>query len=53
MVGDASHTRWGWEHDVTPGDLTSDLETNAKSLAQLRALVAAHPKIQVRLGHQH
>jgi N-acyl homoserine lactone hydrolase len=52
FTGDVSHTRWGWEHDVEPGSLTSDHATNAKSLAQLRALVAAHPGISVRLGHQ-
>jgi glyoxylase-like metal-dependent hydrolase (beta-lactamase superfamily II) len=52
FTGDTSHTRWGWEHDVTPGDLTEDHAGNAKSLAQLRALVVAHPNISVRLGHQ-
>lgn len=50
FTGDVSHTRWGWEHDVEPGDLTSDHPGNAKSLAQLRALVAAHPRISVRLA---
>ena len=52
ITGDVSHTRWGWEHDVEPGDLTEDHARNAKSLAQLRALVASHPEISVRLGHQ-
>jgi len=52
FTGDVSHTRWGWENDVEPGDLTEDHPGNAKSLEQLRALVAAHPKISVRLGHQ-
>ncbi len=52
FTGDVSHTRWGWEHDVEPGTLTEDHTRNAKSLAQLRALVASHPKISVRLGHQ-
>lgn len=52
FTGDTSHTVWGWEHDVEPGTLTADHDLNAKSLGQLRAFVAAHPKIQVRLGHQ-
>jgi glyoxylase-like metal-dependent hydrolase (beta-lactamase superfamily II) len=52
FTGDVSHTRWGWEHDVEPGDLTEDHPGNAKSLAQLRALVLSHPDISVRLGHQ-
>jgi tripartite-type tricarboxylate transporter receptor subunit TctC len=52
FTGDTSHTLWGWEHDVEPGTLTTDHDLNAKSLKQLRAFVAAHPKIVVRLGHQ-
>ncbi len=52
MVGDASHTRWGWDHGVEPGDFTRNQALNMQSLAQLKALVARHPSIQVRLGHQ-
>lgn len=52
LTGDVSHTRWGWEHDVEPGTYTNDQPGNAKTLAQLRALVAEHPNIVVRLGHQ-
>jgi glyoxylase-like metal-dependent hydrolase (beta-lactamase superfamily II) len=52
FTGDVSHTRWGWENDVEPGTLTENHAGNATSLAQLRALVAAHPSISVRLGHQ-
>ncbi|MDB4987709.1 MAG: metallo-beta-lactamase family protein [Myxococcaceae bacterium] len=53
MVGDTCHTRWGWEHHVAPGSFTSDRPANARSLDALEALVAAHPTIEVRLGHQH
>jgi glyoxylase-like metal-dependent hydrolase (beta-lactamase superfamily II) len=53
LVGDACHTRWGWEHDVEPGTLSRDIPTSAVSLARLRKLVAEHPAIDVRLGHQH
>ena len=52
LVGDTCHTRWGWDHGVAPGSFTADAEDNARSLAQLQQLVAEHPKIDVRLGHQ-
>lgn len=52
LTGDASHTRWGWEHGVEPGEFSSDKATSVTSLAALKALVAEHPEIQVRLGHQ-
>ena len=51
-VGDASHTAWGWDHDVPPGDFTEDHDGNVATLARLRALAARHPGIRVRLGHQ-
>jgi glyoxylase-like metal-dependent hydrolase (beta-lactamase superfamily II) len=53
LTGDACHTRWGWEHAVEPGDFTADHERNLKSLKSMKALVALHPQIDVRLGHQH
>lgn len=52
LVGDTSHTRWGWENDVEPGKFTADAERNADSLAWLRDLVRRHPAIEVHLGHQ-
>lgn len=52
LVGDTSHTRWGWDHGVEPGDFTRDNVRNRTSLLKLKALVARHPSIQVRLGHQ-
>ncbi len=53
MVGDTSHTTWGWDHGVEPGDFTADREGNAESLKALRALAARHPNTTVHLGHQH
>ena len=53
LTGDTCHTRWGWEHTVEPGDFTGDQERNLKSLKSLKNLVANHPQIEVRLGHQH
>jgi glyoxylase-like metal-dependent hydrolase (beta-lactamase superfamily II) len=52
LVGDTSHTRWGWENAVEPGTFTADHERNAASLAALRDLAARHPTIRVHLGHQ-
>jgi len=50
--GDACHTKWGWDHHVEPGAFSADRPRSAASLAQLEALVARHPTIEVRLGHQ-
>ncbi len=52
LVGDVSHTAWGWQHGVEPGSFTADHAANAASLDQLRGLAAAHPEIEVHLGHQ-
>lgn len=53
MVGDASHTVFGWKNGVEPGEFSSDRPRSAGSLERLRKLVAAHPSVDVRLGHQH
>lgn len=53
LTGDACITRWGWEHTVEPGDFTADHERNLKNLRSMKNLVARHPGIEVRLGHQH
>jgi glyoxylase-like metal-dependent hydrolase (beta-lactamase superfamily II) len=52
LTGDTSHTRWGWEHAVEPGDFTRDNARNLRNLQRLKALVARHPQVVVRLGHQ-
>ena len=52
LTGDACHTAWGWEHGVGPGTFSDDVAKSADSLARLEALVARHPSIEVRLGHQ-
>jgi hypothetical protein len=51
-VGDACHTRWGWEHHVEPGTFSADRPKSVASLEQLEDLVLRHPTIEVRLGHQ-
>ncbi len=50
--GDACHTRWGWDHAVEPGTFSDDGPRSAENLRRLKALVASHPGMQVRLGHQ-
>lgn len=52
LVGDTSHTRWGWENTVEPGEYTQDNERNLKNLKSLKNLVASYPQIDVRFGHQ-
>lgn len=52
LTGDTSHTRWGWENTVEPGDYTQDNARNLANLKKLKDLVASHPKIEVRFGHQ-
>ena len=52
LVGDACHTRWGWENGVEPGTFSADLPRSALSLAVLRALVREFPELDVHLGHQ-
>lgn len=52
LTGDASHTRWGWDHGVEPGSFSHDQEQSAQSLAKLRAFAASHPSLDVRVGHQ-
>ncbi|MFO0660664.1 MAG: MBL fold metallo-hydrolase [Polyangiaceae bacterium] len=51
LVGDASHTRWGWEHDVEPGKAV-DHDRAKQSLNELRAFVAKYPKTRVYFGHE-
>jgi glyoxylase-like metal-dependent hydrolase (beta-lactamase superfamily II) len=52
LVGDASHTSWGWIHGVEPGTFSADRPRSAKSLATLRELARTYPQIGVYLGHQ-
>ena len=53
LTGDACHTAWGWDHGVEPGTFSENQPQSAVSLAHLKSLVARHPKIDVRLGHQY
>lgn len=53
IVGDASHTTWGWEHGVEPGFFNMDGARSVQSLGKLKALEEALPGVIVHIGHQH
>ena len=53
IVGDASHTNWGWNHCVEPGEFSDDLARSARSLRRLERFAAAHPEVAIELSHQH
>lgn len=52
LVGDACHTRWGWENGVEPGTFSLDGPQSAVSLGALRDFARDFPQIEVHLGHQ-
>ena len=52
MLGDATHTKWGWENGVEPGTFSADIPLSAMSLSKLKALSLDHPGIAVHPGHQ-
>jgi N-acyl homoserine lactone hydrolase len=52
FTGDSSHTRWGWDNGIEPGNFTEDGPRNLQNLLRLKELVKRHPNIDVRLGHQ-
>lgn len=53
IVGDTSHTKFGWENQVTPGYFTKDQSKNSDSLQKLIALAEKIPGLEVHLGHQN
>lgn len=52
IVGDASHTAWGWENNVEPGEFSVDQPRSRQSLSALKNLVADFMQLQVHPGHQ-
>ncbi|EQA43511.1 metallo-beta-lactamase domain protein [Leptospira broomii serovar Hurstbridge str. 5399] len=52
LTGDTCHTRWGWEHSVTPGEYTENQDLNRESLDFLKEIAAKFPGIKVHPGHQ-
>ncbi|MFT5441747.1 MAG: N-acyl homoserine lactone hydrolase [Myxococcota bacterium] len=52
LVGDATHTKWGWENGVEPGSFSSDPAQSAVSLKTLLDLAERFPQLDVHPGHQ-
>lgn len=52
MIGDATHTRWGWENQVEPGTYSNDQPGSAVSLRMLLDLATEVPTMVVHPGHQ-
>jgi glyoxylase-like metal-dependent hydrolase (beta-lactamase superfamily II) len=53
MIGDATHTRWGWDNGVEPGTYSEDGPLSVVSLQKLLELSASHPAMTVHPGHQN
>ncbi len=52
LAGDVSHTAWGWNNQVEPGNFSTNQPRSRESLLNLIKLVEDNPQIQVRLGHK-
>lgn len=52
LAGDVSHTAWGWNNQVEPGNFSTNQPRSRESLLNLIKLVENNPQIQVRLGHK-
>jgi N-acyl homoserine lactone hydrolase len=52
LLGDATHTRWGWENGVEPGSFSLDQPQSAESLRKLLDLAEQFPQMRVHPGHQ-
>lgn len=52
LSGDASHTRWGFEHHVSPG-WAENLPGAQTSLEQLIAFADRYPRVEVIYGHEY
>jgi len=52
LVGDACHTRWGWNHGVEPGTFSENQQQSVGSLKVLKMLAKQFPAIKVHPGHQ-
>ena len=52
LTGDASHTRYGFEHDIIPG-WAEDGDEARESLTQLRAFAEQNPRVRVIAGHEY
>ncbi len=51
VLGDVSHTCWGWENDVPPGTFSHDRDAAAVSFAAIRNWASQIPALTVIAGH--
>ncbi|MEM7179464.1 MAG: MBL fold metallo-hydrolase [Spirochaetota bacterium] len=52
VLGDSSHTAWGWKNEVPPGSFTEHRENNVKSLRSLKKIAKQIPGVKIHPGHQ-
>ena len=52
MIGDATHTAWGWENGVEPGSFSDDIPASRLSLQKLKLLAEEVENLTVHPGHQ-
>ena len=52
ITGDVSHTRWGWENNVGPGQFSMDRSLNQTNLITLKKMVSSIKGLRVHLGHE-
>ncbi len=52
VLGDTSHTKFGWEKNVPPGKFTENLDENRISLNKLQEIAKKIPKLKIHPGHQ-
>lgn len=53
MLGDAAHTRWGWDNGVEPGVYSEDGPLSVISLSKLLKISEQNPNLNVHPGHQN
>ena len=53
IIGDVTHTRWGWDNQVGPGSYSIDSAAGVISLKRLKDLCINNPNIVVHPGHQN
>jgi glyoxylase-like metal-dependent hydrolase (beta-lactamase superfamily II) len=51
LLGDASHTKWGFEHNVAPGKVIDATQARA-TLERLRVFAARYPAVRLVFGHE-
>lgn len=52
MIGDVTHTKWGWEHGVEPGTYSENAPESVVSLEKIQTLASMMPDVVVHPGHQ-